>query len=91
MYLDKIAQTIAAHSPQDGSAWIFGNSVGPTALDAHTVVFIARLIDADRAYLINDVALKYASTHLEEPEWLGITKGNSTLHSVAEKKGQIKI
>ncbi|KAL9616151.1 MAG: hypothetical protein Q9160_008957 [Pyrenula sp. 1 TL-2023] len=31
----------------EGISWTFGKSVGPTALDAHVIAFVARLRDAD--------------------------------------------
>ena len=87
-YLDRIAHNIATHNPGDKATWIFGDGVGPTALDAHTVVFVARLIDASRSYLIPDEVLEYGKRHLEKRDWTEITQGNSTLHTLWEKQAE---
>ncbi|KIX95926.1 uncharacterized protein Z520_08181 [Fonsecaea multimorphosa CBS 102226] len=84
-YLEKISQLLSKHGQQ---TWIFGAEVGPTALDAHTVVFIARLLDAERAHLIPEDVLRYGNPKLQSAEWLGITKGNPTLHTLWEKQQQ---
>lgn len=70
-----------AHNTGPKSAWVFGDDSGPTALDAHTVVFIARLIDAGCSHLLGDQMLAYGKQHLAGSEWSNITKGKSTLHS----------
>ncbi|OCT46774.1 hypothetical protein CLCR_02036 [Cladophialophora carrionii] len=83
-YLEKISELLAR--PGGGQAsWLFGDDVGPTALDAHTVVFIARLLDAKREPLIPADVLAYGRPKLQAKEWLGITKGNPTLHSLYVK------
>lgn len=74
------------HSEGRSSSWIFGDEVGPTALDAHTVVFIARLLDARHPELINDEMLAYGKQHLESRDWVKITQGRTTLHSLWEKQ-----
>jgi hypothetical protein len=79
-YLEKISKLLAGRA-----SWIFGDDVGPTALDAHTVVFIARLLDAKREHLIPADVLAYGRPKLQGTEWLGITKGNPTLHSLYVK------
>ncbi|KIW30508.1 uncharacterized protein PV07_06250 [Cladophialophora immunda] len=88
-YLDKISRLLSTHGggPQE-QTWIFGDEVGPTALDAHTVVFVARLLDAKRAHLVPEDVLRYGKPKLQSTEWLGITKGNPTLHTLWEKQQQ---
>ncbi|EXJ63634.1 uncharacterized protein A1O5_11395 [Cladophialophora psammophila CBS 110553] len=94
-YLEKISQLLCSKhgggQEHQEQTWIFGDEVGPTALDAHTVVFIARLLDAERAHLIPEDVLRYGKPKLESDAWLGITKGNPTLHTLWEKhQGQQK-
>ncbi|EXJ69321.1 uncharacterized protein A1O5_07357 [Cladophialophora psammophila CBS 110553] len=85
-YLERIAHNIVTNNPGGKATWIFGDGVGPTALDAHTVVFVARLVDASRPYLIPDGVLAYGRQHLEKGDWAEITQGNSTLHTLWEKQ-----
>lgn len=85
-YFDKISNTIRAHNAEGVATWIFGDGIGSTALDAHTVVFIARLIDASRSYLIPENVLEYGNKHLKEEIWIEITKGRrTTLHTLLEE------
>ena len=87
-YLGKVLANMAKHNPGCMGPWIFGDEVGPTALDVQTVVFIARLVDAGRQYLIDADLLAYGKAHLEGKEWRDITKGQSTLHSVWEAESE---
>ncbi|KIX06621.1 uncharacterized protein Z518_04597 [Rhinocladiella mackenziei CBS 650.93] len=65
VYLNRIADVMLEHNVGRKSTWIFGDDAGPTALDAHTVVFIARFIDAGRTNLIGDDMLSYGIQHLK--------------------------
>ncbi|KAH0836149.1 hypothetical protein FOPE_04389 [Fonsecaea pedrosoi] len=85
-YLSKISQLLSKRGREQ--KWLFGDEVGPTALDAHTIVFVARLLDAERAHLIPDDVLGYAGPKLREGEWVGVTGGNPTLHTLWEKQQQ---
>lgn len=84
-YLSKISELLSKHQTTSQS-WIFGADVGPTALDAHTVVFIARLLDAKREYLIPENVLKYGKWARKGKEWMAVNEGRPTLHSVWEKE-----
>jgi glutathione S-transferase len=53
---------------QGSGPWLFGFD-GPTALDAHVVVFINRLRDVGRAKLISSTLAKYADAAMETSEW----------------------
>lgn len=53
---------------QGSGSWLFGFD-GPTALDAHVVVFISRLRDVGRAELIPSNLAKYADAAMETSEW----------------------
>jgi len=90
-YLAKIADLRAAHNAGHDSNWIFGSKIGPTALDAHTVVFIARLIDAGHTSLIGRDMLEYGIQNLKAPEWTGIVRNRSTLHSLWERQEAAKV
>lgn len=84
-YLEKVSKVRHSYNETATTAtWIFGDGVGPTALDAHTVVFLARLIDAGRANLIGPDMLEYAEQNLQKTDWTGIVKDRSTLHSLWE-------
>jgi hypothetical protein len=58
--------------------WIL-NTTHPTALDAHVIVFVARLRDADRGELvparINDYAVKQMETYV----WKVMVQGQGTV------------
>lgn len=90
-YLEKVSKVRTSYNDTATTAtWIFGDDVGPTALDAHTVVFLARLIDAGRANLIGHDMLEYAEQNLQKIDWTGIVKGRSTLHSLWEKREEAR-
>lgn len=84
-YLVKISDLLSKQQSTSPS-WIFGPDVGPTALDAHTIVFIARLLDAKREYLIPENVLAYGKWALAGKEWMAVNEGRPTLHSVYEKQ-----
>lgn len=78
------------HNQEGRATWIFGDDIGPTALDAHTIVFVARLKDACRSYLIPDEVWAYAKQHLVGRDWADITQGRPTLHNLLEKQEERK-
>ena len=80
-YLDKVSELLSKHATASPT-WIFGPEVGPTALDAHTIVFIARLIDAKREHVIAENMLAYGKWALKGKEWMAVNEGRPTLHSV---------
>lgn len=85
-YFDKISNIIRAHNAEGAATWMFGDGIGRTALDAHTVVFMARLVDASRSSLITGNVLEYGSKHLKEESWTEITQGRrTTLHTLLEE------
>ena len=59
--------------------WVFGAS--PTALDAHLVVFIARMIDVGRDYLIPTRLQDYGAWAMQKPEWIEMMGGRKTMVS----------
>ena len=51
----------------------------PTALDAHLVVFIARMLDIGRTDIMPSGLRQYASVLMAGDEWKDVMKGRSTL------------
>ena len=60
---------------QDG--WLFGLD-RPTALDAHLVVFIARMYDVGRGELIPAKLEEYAEKAMDGDAWKGVMQGRNT-------------
>ena len=58
--------------------WLFGLD-NPTALDAHLVIFIARMKDVDRSELIGAQLLQYFDHAAEMDEFKGVMKGRRTM------------
>ena len=57
--------------------WCFGFKQ-PTALDAHLIVFIARMQDVRREDLIPEALRRYAAKAFEGAEWKGVMQGRTT-------------
>ncbi|KAF5863313.1 hypothetical protein ETB97_010311 [Aspergillus alliaceus] len=62
-----------------GGIWIFGDDTGPTVLDAHAVVFIARLADIQLEDLVPVQMLLYANSIMGLPEWDAVMHGMPTV------------
>lgn len=62
-----------------GGIWIFGDDTGPTVLDAHAVVFIARLVDIQLEDLVPVQMLLYANSIMGLPEWDAVMGGMPTV------------
>lgn len=65
--------------------WIFGDTIGPTVLDAHVVPFIARLVESGRHSLVPENLSEYARRIVKgkdggQPlsQWLEVTHGRRT-------------
>ena len=67
-------EKVVKDSPTD---WCFGLDQ-PSALDAHLVVFIARMQDVDRADLIPETLRQYAAKAMKTDEWQSVMQGRST-------------
>ena len=65
-------------STEGSSGWLFGLS-NPTAIDAHLVVFIARMQDAGRLELIPEYFREYAERAKATPEWKEVMRGYQTM------------
>jgi hypothetical protein len=58
--------------------WIL-NTTHPTALDAHVIVFIARLKDAGRGELVRARIVNYADKQMDTASWKDMMQGRSTI------------
>jgi hypothetical protein len=72
---------IEKHLSTSTTKWIL-NTPSATALDAHCVPFIRRLIEADNAGIVPLEVQRYAKRAVTEPEWESITEGKPTLWNV---------
>lgn len=63
--------------PNPPRRWIFGEK--PTALDAHLVVFIARMTDVGRVNLITDKLREYGEWAMRGSEWTTMMNGKKTM------------
>ena len=57
--------------------WLFGPK--PTALDAHLVVFLARMADVGREHLVPAELQEYGAWAQQQPEWLTMMDGRRTM------------
>ena len=64
------------------TGWLLGFD-NPSALDAHFIVFIARMLDIRRDDLITEKLKEYASKAMESAPWKEVMQGRTTLASVA--------
>ncbi|KAH8812213.1 hypothetical protein F5884DRAFT_855513 [Xylogone sp. PMI_703] len=63
-----------------GSSWIFGDEIGPTLLDAHTIPLIARLYDADNEELMDERIKAYGRPIMNSDVYNEVMQGRPTLH-----------
>jgi hypothetical protein len=61
--------------------WLFGLPYA-TALDAHLVVFIARLQDIGKGGIVPPALAAYANQAMAGPEWKSVMEGRRTMHGV---------
>jgi hypothetical protein len=58
--------------------WIL-NTTHPTALDAHVIVFVARLKDAGRGELVPACITDYADKQMDTAVWEAMVQGQGTV------------
>ena len=58
--------------------WILSTTL-PTALDAHIIVFVARLKDAGRRELVPGRIIDYANKQMETAVWKKMVQGQGTV------------
>lgn len=73
-------ETLLAGSEESGSPWIFGTE-DPTALDAHVVPFVARLIDVGRHWMLQDRVRAFAEHAFDADAWKEVMQGRKTVHA----------
>ncbi|OAP60326.1 hypothetical protein AYL99_05328 [Fonsecaea erecta] len=61
-----------------GGPWLFGLTQ-PSALDAHLVVFVARMRDVGRAAIVPPVVGDFVDRAMARPEWVAIMEGRKTM------------
>ena len=70
--------TLLESSAGTGSPWISGTKL-PTALDAHTVMFVARLLDVGRENMVGSALRKYTDNIFKMEVWTELMKGKTTV------------
>jgi hypothetical protein len=60
------------------SGWVL-DAPHPTALDAHLVVFVARLKDAGRGELVPARVMEYADRAMNASAWKAVMQGRQTI------------
>ena len=74
-FLDEVATLL---DPSSGRHWLFGQE-RPTELDAHVLVFVARLRDVGRDSLVPEALKQYRESATAEPSWHAVMEGRSTM------------
>jgi len=59
--------------------WLWGETI-PTALDAHLIVFLARLRDLGKGELIPQALCQYGDMAMETVEWQRVMGGRQTMY-----------
>ena len=71
-----LLRKLEGHLSTSQSGWLFGFDT-PSALDAHLVVFLARMRDVGRNDLIPEIFEKYALRALEGDAWKEVQSGST--------------
>ncbi|OQV04058.1 Glutathione S-transferase, domain-containing protein [Cladophialophora immunda] len=80
-FLSQIDTLLAGAAAEgSGSPWIFGTA-DPTALDAHVVPFVARLMDVGRQGMLQDRVRAYAERAFDAEAWREAMQGRRTVHA----------
>lgn len=64
----------------NNSLWIFGDDIGPTLLDAHTVPLVARLYDAGNDELMDGRIKEYGKCLMESDVYNEVMESRPTLY-----------
>ena len=80
-FLAGVGAVYATHGV-GSSEWLFGTEIGATALDAHTLAFVARLLDARREDLVPRSVRVWAGRLMTGEAWQEVTGGRGTLFEV---------
>ncbi|KIX09698.1 uncharacterized protein Z518_00779 [Rhinocladiella mackenziei CBS 650.93] len=77
-FLSQVTAVMDA-SCNENAPWIFGTEV-PTALDAHMIPFLARLVDVDRENMLGSTSRRYLEMAMETRIWTDTMQGRRTVH-----------
>lgn len=77
-YLNEVSQ-IRHRFISNQSSWIFGTELA-TALDAHLIVFLVRLMDLGRDDLMPGVMREYAQRAMSMDLWKDFMQGRKTIY-----------
>lgn len=77
-FLSKI-EKVLEHYDESSSPWIFGTK-DATALDAHVVPFLCRLLDVGRGQMLEERVHSYAARVFQLPLWKDFMQGKRTVH-----------
>lgn len=83
---DYFSELLSIYKAHGGSSlWLFGPDAGPTLVDAHTVPFIARMMDekVNRRNLVPSELQEYVSRVMELPEWDAVMHGRPTVYNAS--------
>jgi hypothetical protein len=58
--------------------WLFGLTQ-PSALDAHLIIFIARMRDVGREEIVPEALGRYVDKAMERDEWRDLMQGRKTM------------
>ncbi|CAM1500407.1 Fc.00g095690.m01.CDS01 [Cosmosporella sp. VM-42] len=76
--LEEIGAVRDCH-PSSEYPWIFGTEFA-TALDAHLIIFLARLLDVERAYLMPKTIQTYAEAVMNLKLWTSFMQNRGTMY-----------
>ena len=77
-FLSKISTALKTHEG-NASPWIFATQ-DATALDAHVVPFLCRLLDVGRWSMLDKTVQSYATRVFELPVWKDFMAGKTTVY-----------
>lgn len=84
--LDRLADTLPENAQGSGSGpWMFGlHGQEPTALDAHTIVFVERMRDVGRLGLVPERLDAWSKKATVQEAWASVMDGRRTMAAPPE-------
>lgn len=77
--LDRLANTLPENAQRSGNRpWLFGLQE-PTALDAHTIVFVELMRDVGRLGLVPEKLDAWSKKATEQEAWVNVMDGRRTM------------
>ena len=76
-------QSVYNDGEKDGTSgpWLFGLA-NPSALDAHLIVFVARMRDIGRSNIVPNAVSDYVDRAMRQPKWQTMMEGRKTMIGV---------